>query len=180
MKQLKSVCLVLVAACGTVMTPDSPDPEDPTDPGPDAGMTDPPIDPAVLSIVPRAVHDERADAISFATGEPVHTHGGPTVMLGSSGCPDLARYAYLLDRHPTYGKDAAPNPLAVTVALPDGLVADSAQYRINVGNDSFSAWTAIPGGAGERATIALYRDDIAALGVYDGEIKVEVKAAITG
>lgn len=180
MKQLTTLCLVLAAACGSVTTPDSASGDDAMDPGPDAGMTGPPIDPAVLSMVPRAVLDERGDTIAFATGEPVHTHTGPTVMLGSAGCPDLSRYAYLLDRHPAYGKDAAPNPLAVTVALPDRLVADSAQYRINVGNDSFSAWTALPGGAGDRATIALHRDDIPALGTFDGEIKVEVKATVTG
>ena len=184
MKHLTALCLATAAACGNVTFPDEPAPGDdaaPTDPmGPDAGMIDPPIDPATLSIVPRAVLDERADAIAFSSGEPVHTHTGPAVMLGSAGCPDLARYAYLLDRQPVYGEHAAPNPLAITVALPEGLVADSAQYRIHAGGDSLSPWLSVPGSAGERATIALYRDDIPALGTFDGEIRVEVRARITG
>src|SRR5438128_1107879 len=97
MKQLTA--LVLLAACGNATFPD--DPADPT--APDAGMTEPPIDPAVLSIVPRAVFDERADVIGFSSGEPLHLHSGPTILLGAAGCPDLARYAYLLDRAPAFG-----------------------------------------------------------------------------
>ncbi len=174
----KLTALVLFAACGNVTFPDSPDAGVDAH-EPDAGMTEPPLDPAVLSIVPRAVIDERGDVIGFSSGEPLHLHAGATVMLGSAGCPALSRYGYLLDRHPIYGKENSPNPLAVTVALPDALVADSAEYRVNVGNDSFSSWTMIPGSAGERATIALYRDDIPALGTFDGPIRVEVRARVT-
>lgn len=184
MKQLTALFLVAAAACGNATFPDETEPTDPMDPGPDAGMTeppiDPPIDPAMLSIVPHAVFDERADVIGFSSGEPLHLHTGSTVMLGAAGCPDLARYAYLLDRQVVYGKNSNPNPLAINVALPDGLLPESAEYRVNVGNDSFSAWTAVPGAAGERATIALYRDDIPALGTFDGQIRVEVRARVTG
>lgn len=177
MKQLTALFLVTAAACGNATFPDEPAGDDTVDAGPDGEMTEPPVDPAVLTIVPRAVLDERADTIAFGTGEPVHTHTGPTVMFGGPGCPDLARYAYLLDKHPPYGKDAAPNPLALTVALPAGLVDGSASYRVTAGVWA-SAWIALPGDGGERATIALYRDDIPALGSLDGEIRVEVRAGV--
>ncbi|MBL0219395.1 MAG: hypothetical protein IPQ07_36685 [Myxococcales bacterium] len=169
---------VALVGCGNV-----------TDPGADDAMPDPdgldepaPVDPAVLSIVSSAVRDERGDAIDFSTGEPVHTHAGAPIKLGGSGCPVLYRYAYLLDRAPRYGREAAPNPLAFVIAAPTAIALDASAtaYRVmSAAGVELLPWTGFAPDAAGRATIELHRDELAALGAYTGELHLEVRVRDT-
>ena len=80
------------------------------------------------------VHDERGDTIDFSTGEPVHTHAGAVVDL-SAGCPDVYKYAYLTAAAaPAYGKEAAPDPIALSFdgASPVGIDSSATAVRVRL------------------------------------------------
>lgn len=164
---MKTLILVL-AACGTTPThalPDGGAPDAAPDAASDAAPS--PVDggATTISVVHAAVIDERADTISYATGEPIHTHHGAAIDL-STGCPDVSLYAYLLDSAaPAYGGEATPNPLAWQLSISDG------QYRVRSDSEQLLDWTAMT-----SDTIALHRDHIPKLGTVDGALYLDVRA----
>lgn len=95
-------------------------------------------------------HDERGDQIDFTSGEPVHTHAGDAIMLGGSDCPDVYKYAYLMDAAaPAFGKETAPNPLAWKIEA-----RGDAEYRVRGADDAIVAdWAPV-----DASTITLHRD----------------------
>lgn len=171
--------LLAASACGTVTTPSDPAGDDGGD-----DLPDPPIDPGKLSIVPARWQDERLDTIDFTSGEPVHTHDGPTIRVGSEGdCPEVARYAYLLDRAPKFGRQTTPNAIDLEVAVPTiPLDATASAYRLTTGDgEELIPWT--PLGAisdASRAHVGIYRDEAPRLGAYAGELHAEVRVRTTG
>lgn len=175
----KHLLVVLLAAvgCGTVTHSGSDDDGD----QPDAG--EPPVDPAVLSIVPTPWTDERNDAIDFTSGEPVHTHQGPTMTVGAgSGCPDAYRYAYLMDRAPAFGRQVTQNAIEIEVAVPTIALDEAAStYRLTTAAGVVVIpWTpigAVP--ASGRVRIAIHRDEVAMLGTYDGELHFDARVRDT-
>jgi hypothetical protein len=126
------------------------------------------------------VLDERGDTIDFASGEPVHTHAGPSVDL-STGCPTLYTYAYLTGAQtPTYGKEATPNPLAWHVKPAPATLDDSATaYRVRSDDGRVLLdWTAMKPGDDGVYTITLHRDGasgFAALGTDIGTMYVDAR-----
>ena len=150
---MKRISLLFLAACGSVTTapphpgeapdagvaptPDAP----PVPPMPDAGTIVPMPDGGTTSpsiaVISASVKDERGDAISFASGKPIHTHAGPVVDLGGIGCPDVYLYPYLLEAAaPPWGGETSANPLAWRLAITGG----TAQYRVR-GDDGTSSST---------------------------------------
>lgn len=138
-----------------------------------------------------AVLDERADAIDFSSGEPVHTHGGAAIDLstgdGGSGsdCPAVYKYAYFEDAaDPEYGLATTPNPLEwhVTPQLAN-VVAASTQFRVRTPSGAtILDWTAAPAPDETGVyTVRLYRDggnsapSIAQLGDYTGDLAIDVR-----
>ncbi len=127
--------------------------------------------------------DERGDTISFATGEPVHTHAGAVIDLGS-GCPDVYKYAYLTDERPAYATETSPNPLAwhLSAASPVGIDPLTSQYRVRTEQTSIADWTPVAPDANDIYTIELHRDGahpIAELGNRDGVMYVDVEVKDT-
>ena len=116
------------------------------------------------------IHDERGDAIDFATGEPVHTHAGPTAQLGNEDCATVYKHAYLMDAAaPKFGRETAPNPLAWNIEA-DG----AAEYRVRgAGDTTVVDWTGVEGTA-----IALHRDTLAD-GMYFLDVRVDEAVATT-
>lgn len=98
------------------------------------------------------IHDERNDVIDYATGEPVHTHAGPTAQLGTEDCTPVYKHGYLMDpAAPKFGRESAPNPLAWDIEA-DG----AAEYRVRDASEAtISDWRAVEG-----ESIALYRDTL--------------------
>lgn len=173
--------LLLASGCGSVMGSGSAD--DVGDDQPDGGMDEPPIDPAVLAIVPAHWKDERLDTIDFASGEPVHTHQGAdlTVRAGAA-CPAVYRYAYLMDRAPKFGRQTTANAMEIEVAVPQiALDASASTYRLlTKDNAVLIPWTPI-GTVPEsgRVRIGMYRDVTPELGAYDGELRFDVRVRDT-
>jgi hypothetical protein len=133
------------------------------------------------------VKDERGDTIGFIGVTPNHTHSGPAVALGDAGCPDVYKYAYLLDENmPLFGGETgARNPLAWSFQLADdgvGLDPARTQYRVRAGGATVLDWTDAPstdaGGGSRRSDLTLYRNgavSIPALGTYEGPIEIDFR-----
>lgn len=169
--------LLAASACGTVSTPSDPAGDDGGD-----DVEDPPIDPGKLSIVPARWHDERLDTIDFTSGEPVHTHDVASVRVSSDGeCPEVARYAYLLDRMPTFGRQTTPNAIDLEVAVPTiPLDPTASAYRLTTGDgEELIPWTPLGPVSDGRAHVGIYRDEAPRLGAYAGELHVEVRVRTT-
>lgn len=117
-----------------------------------------------------SVHDERADQINFATGEPVHAHVGPTVQLGGADCPDIYKHAYLMaSAAPQFGGETAPNPLAWKIEA-----KGAADYRVRAGEEeTVLDWTAVDG-----AAIELHREVVTS-GKYLLDVRVGESVATT-
>lgn len=173
---MRSSLLLLLAACGAVTT--TPNPTDRPDggvPTSDGGSADPdgavPGDGTTASITVIAAHlaDERGDAISFASGEPIHTHAGPMIDLGGSGCPDVYIYPYLHDATaPAWGGETAPNPLAWQLAI----AGATGTYQVRADDGTLLVdSTPIAGD-----TIVLRRTAIPKLGTREGGMLLEVTA----
>jgi hypothetical protein len=125
-----------------------------------------------------SVLDERGDQIDFSTGEPVHTHAGPSIDL-STGCPAVYKYAYLEDQtDPQFGRQTAINPLQWNVTSQVGSLDDSAtQYRVRLDDGTVVLdWTAAaaPDDNG-LYTVRLYRNVVRPLGDHTGKMWVDVK-----
>jgi hypothetical protein len=150
------------------------------------------IAPPVSGTMATTVKDERADVLTFANGEPSHRHDGPPVTLGDAGCPDVYKYAYLLDENlPLYGRElGARNPLLWAFQLADdgvGLNLATTQYRVRVAGADGAVlldWTTVQGedagGGLRRMNLPLYRTGlhaIPALGTYEGAIEIDLKGA---
>lgn len=173
--------LLLASGCGSVSGPGSSD--DVGDDQPDGGMDEPPIDPAVLSIVPAHWKDERLDTIDFTSGEPVHTHqGADLVVKPGAACPAVYRYAYLMDRAPKFGRQTTANAMELEVAVPTiALDTSASTYRlVTKDNAVLIPWTPI-GAVPEsgRVRIGMYRDAVPELGAYDGELRFDVRVRDT-
>jgi len=92
-----------------------------------------------IEVVPTQIHDERADVVTFAGGEPHHVHAGPTVSLGGAGCPDVFKYAYLLSAAaPVFGTENAPDPL--TFRFRSNLTA-TGDFRVRTTAGVILDWT---------------------------------------
>jgi len=139
------------------------------------GSAQPPPPPGTLY---GTVLDERGDAIDFSTGEPVHTHAGPSIDL-ASGCPAVYKYAYLEDQaDPTFGRQTAINPLEWHVMSQVGSLDDSATaYRVRLPDGTIALdWTlaAAPDETG-LYTVRLYRNVVRAIGDHTGKMFVDVR-----
>src|SRR5262245_39823274 len=106
---MRTILIAMLTACSVSAGPQG-------DPGDDGVGTDGGVgsgsgsgsgsgDPAALTLeLDGHVIDEAADVIDLATGEPIHTHGGPVIALDSFGCPEVRKHAYLMDATaPKYG-----------------------------------------------------------------------------
>jgi len=169
--------LFLVVACGNVTT--TPNPSDRPDGGTpstadgaitaadagDGGTTTT----ASITVVAAQLKDERGDAISYASGEPVHDHVGTVIDLGGTGCPDVYVYPYLHDATaPAWGGETAPNPLAWRLAITGG----AGRYRVRADDGTqLVDWTPLPGD-----TVTLRRSAIPKLGTRDGGMFLDVEA----
>lgn len=146
--------------------------------------------PPGFSALATTVRDERSDVIGFVGVTPTHTHSGPTVSLGGAGCPDVYKYAYLLDESPPAfgGEIGARNPLLWSFLLDDaGAGIDPAQSYVRVraagpGGAVLLDWTALSGsdeGMGARRfDVPLYRAgamQIPTLGTYEGAIEIDLR-----
>jgi hypothetical protein len=80
------------------------------------------------------MHDERFDTIDFATGEPVHTHAGPTIVLGGATCPDVFKHSYLMET-PKFGREASANPIRFALS--------AKEYRVRRGEDVIADWSPV-------------------------------------
>jgi hypothetical protein len=136
-----------------------------------------------IEVIDSIFRDERSDAIDFATGEPVHGHAGPSVVLGARGCPQVAKHAYLLDEAPpAHGRELTPNPLAWRYRVTEraGLDLAASTYRVETaaGEPLLDA-TAVPEVQPDGDfVIALHRrgtHGIAALGDTPGEYRLIVR-----
>lgn len=134
-----------------------------------------------IVVLPTEFHDERADQIDFSTGEPVHTHAGPTFVLGGPPdyCPGIYKYGYLLDREPRFGRQTTQNPIAWRVLAPTAAPLDdsASAYRIlTEGGEILLEWTPMPAPDADGVyTVALYRDDVPALGQPLGKLHLDVR-----
>jgi hypothetical protein len=123
--------------------------------------------------------DERGDTISFASGEPVHTHRGAIVDLGT-GCPDIYKYAYLTDTTPAYATEATSNPIAwhLSGASPVGIDPTAGAYRVRTSDVNVVLdWAPVVPDQQDIYTIALHRNGaraITELGTRDGKLYVDV------
>lgn len=124
------------------------------------------------------IHDERGDTIDFSSGDPVHTHAGPTIDL-SAGCPDVYKYAYLLDSSaPMYGSEATPNPLAwqFKVQVATKLDDTASAYRVRLDDGTIAQdWTALTPDASGIYAVALHRGSIGVLGTRDGVMYIDAR-----
>jgi len=134
-----------------------------------------------------SVFDERNDTIDFSTGEPVHTHGGAAIDLSSnqSSCPDVYKYAYLMDEGGAkFGKETAPNGFAWTAKTDiASLDPNATAYRVRDKAGSILLdWTSIHPDASGIFKINLYRNGehpIAQLGNTVDELHLELRLRTT-
>lgn len=146
--------------------------------------------PPSFAALTTTVRDERGDEIGFVGVTPTHTHSGPPVTLGGTGCPDVYKYAYLLDEAPPpYGGEiGARNSLQWAFQLDDaGAGIDPAKTNVRVraagpGGAVFLDWTALAGsdaGAGSRRfDVPLYRAgamQVPVLGTYEGAVEIDLR-----
>ena len=140
------------------------------------GSAQPPPPPGTLY---GSVIDERGDAIDFSTGEPVHTHAGPSIDLAAAGCPAVYKYAYLEDQtDPTFGRETAINPLEWHVTSQVGSLDDSATaYRVRLDDGTVVLdWSpATPPDDTGLYTVRLYRNVVAPIGDHTGKMWVDVR-----
>ena len=139
------------------------------------GSAQPPPPPGTLY---GSVLDERGDQIDFSTGEPVHTHAGPSIDL-ATGCPAVYKYAYLEDQtDPTFGRQTAINPLEWHVTSQVGSLDDDlTAYRVRLPDGTIALdWTAAAApDADGLYTIRLYRNVVSAIGDHTGKMFVDVR-----
>jgi hypothetical protein len=146
--------------------------------------------PPTFAALPSIVKDERADTVGFIGVTPNHTHDGPAVTLGGMGCPDVYKYAYLLDANPPPfgGEIGSRNPLQWSFQLTDdgvGFDSNTAQVRVRVagaGGAVLLDWTDAPerdtGPGVRRFDVPIYRNGahgIAALGVTEGALEIDLR-----
>ncbi|HRC55122.1 MAG TPA: hypothetical protein PKU97_04320, partial [Kofleriaceae bacterium] len=147
----------------------------------------------VFAAVPTAVRDERSDVIGFSGVEPTHRHLGPAVTIGTEGCPDVYKHAYLLDEAaPAYGGELdGRNPLRWRLRLTDdgvGIEPVGAQVRVKVagaGGATLLDWTEVTGtdlgGGVQEYDLTLYRAGgaapltLGALGTVEGALELELR-----
>ena len=136
--------------------------------------------PPAIVLLPSKVRDERADQISFASGDPVHTHAGAEIDLAAGACPSVYKYAYLMSAAaPLYGSQTAPNDLAWHLKILDAkLDASSEQYRIRgSAGDTLVNWTALPAANDVGvATIKLTTTNVPQLATTSGQFFIDVRA----
>lgn len=171
---LKTLVLLSMVGCGSVETPDAePDAmEEPTEP---TEPTEPPN--PEIQFLGGSIRDERADQIDFSSGEPVHTHAGAPIALTETGCTTIYKYGYLLDREPTFGREATANPLAMRFQAPNVAPLDPAAsaYRILTDDGAvMKAWTTLSPDADGNFTVSLFRDEIEGLD-EPGERRLDVR-----
>jgi hypothetical protein len=177
---MKRLVLVLaIAGCGNVTDHEMTDEEVAPDAGVDGPVEidAPPSDPAKLAFIPTEVRDERGDTITFSTDEPVHTHAGPAITLGAAGCPAVYHYAYLLDRARPFGREATRNPLAFELSAPESDPSSVAYRVVATDGQLLLPWT--EAGVADTSghyTMELHRDDIALLGTFVGQLRIEARA----
>ena len=145
--------------------------------------------PPSFSALASSVRDERGDTVGFVGVTPTHSHGGAPVELGGAGCPDVYKYAYLLDEAaPPFGGELGDrNPLRWSLQLTDdgvGLDPATTQFRVRRagGGAVLRDWTAVAGaevgGGARRFELPLTRNGaqgIPALGVTEGPIELELR-----
>ncbi|MEZ4362188.1 MAG: hypothetical protein R3B48_18515 [Kofleriaceae bacterium] len=145
-------------------------------------------DAPVFTALPTTVRDERSDTIGFVGVTPNHSHDGPPVTLGGAGCPDVYKYAYLLDEAPPPfgGEIGSRNPLVWSLELADpgvGIDPATTQYRVHVaGGAVLLDWSPAVGAdsadGAQRFDLPLYRAGtrgIAALGSAEGPLEIELR-----
>lgn len=71
----------------------------------------------VARVSPTTTLDEANDVIAFENGVPVHTHAGSPLALDGTQEPLINRYAHLLHLGHPLAREAAPNPLAIKLAV---------------------------------------------------------------
>lgn len=109
------------------------------------------------------IKDERGDTIDFSTGEPVHSHAGPSVDL-STGCPAVYKYAYLTSKQaPSFGSEVTLNPLAFHVQTdPASSDPTASEYRVRTDDGhTLLDWTPMAPDADSVYTMTMHRDDSA-------------------
>jgi len=133
------------------------------------------------------VFDERNDTIDFSTGEPVHTHGGAAIDLSSnqSSCPDVYKYAYLMDEGGArFGKETAPNGFSWTAKTDiASLDPNATAYRVrDKAGSVLLDWTSTHPDAAGVYHIDLHRSGehpIAQLGNSVAELHLELRLRTT-
>jgi hypothetical protein len=157
------VSLVMLVGCGaeTAATIDEPDA------GSDGGADEL----SKIAFVPTAIHDERGDEITFrADGVPAHAHSGPTIELGNDGCPDVFKYAYLMD--PASGAEDAPNPLRWQLAVSG---TGRVEYRVRRADGSELGWTPLEADVAGNYQMTLYRSELAELGTTEAMYFIDAR-----
>lgn len=187
--KLLALMIAAAAGCGVVTKPgpatggsDDPGEDAGTDLGSDSGSGSGHPDFSPNKLVGSVV-DERADAIDFSSGEPVHTHVGSTVDL-SSGCPAVYKYFYLTDAQARYGTQTAANPLAWKVWNDSPSPSINSAFRVRTAAGTvLQDWTAMTVDSEAVYHIAIHRDAtaaMAALGSYVGQIFVDARFRDSG
>jgi hypothetical protein len=161
MKRLGSILFLISACTASVEDPSNGGGDD--DGGPGAGND-------TVRFRLTTIHDERGDTLDFSTGEPVHTHAGPTAQLGGETCTAVYKHAYLMDAvAPKFGRETSPNALAWNIEA-DG----AAEYRVRgAGDATVVDWTPALG-----SSIALHRDTVGN-GSYFLDVRVGEAVATT-
>ncbi|MEO8548722.1 MAG: hypothetical protein ABI678_02065 [Kofleriaceae bacterium] len=161
MKAIFSMMLA-VAGCGVSMQPDPSTGDDDAHP---------------VGQLYGSVHDERGDTLDFSSGEPVHTHAGPSIDVATD-CPAVWKYAYLeSELPPMFGREATPNPLAWHLQAPAG--TSEVAYRVRAADGRVLLdWTPVAPGDGGIYDIALHRNGAHAVPALSTTLNMYLDARI--
>lgn len=135
------------------------------------------LTPPVIAAMPTEIANELNDIVSFGADGTISSHLHTTAnqtTLGSDGCPDVFKHAYLMD-----GGDS--NPIRWQLRATDdgvGLDAEAALVRIGKKDGSqFSAWQPIAGSGARDLLdfeIDALRTDHAFLGTTEAEMVIQL------
>jgi hypothetical protein len=130
-----------------------------------------------ITLGPSKLRDERGDTIDFSTGEPIHTHAGAEIDLGSGACASVYKYAYLMGaQDPTFGSQASQNPLAWNFDVADAKIV-TASYRVrNANNQVLLDWTPVMPAPSGAYRVGVNRDMLPELGSYAGQLSIDLRA----
>lgn len=108
-------------------------------------------------VVDSSVRDERGDEITFvAANGPQHVHSGEPIALTGSGCPDVFKYAYLMDAMaPAFGSENAANPIHWRFSASGSAI--TTDYRIRSESATVLDWTPLAANAGGNFEIDVLR-----------------------